>query len=87
MDGLCYCWYHEKGEKIAPALESGVENEMSGEEYYTVCDDILTREVFEIIAPDHRGEYYCFVILFDSIFYVSIGEWLYCHAFFEYCIV
>ena len=87
VDGLCYCWYHEKGEKIAPALESGVENEMSGEEYYTVCDDILTREVFEIIAPDHRGEYYCFVILFDSIFYVSIGEWLYCHAFFEYCIV
>jgi hypothetical protein len=30
---------------------------MVEEEYYTICDDILTREVFELIAPDHREPY------------------------------
>ena len=30
---------------------------MSDDPYYTVCDDILTREVFETIAPESREPY------------------------------
>jgi hypothetical protein len=48
VQGLCWCWL-DGTDRIAPAPESGVEIVVE-DELYTVCDDILTKEVFVSIA-------------------------------------
>jgi hypothetical protein len=64
VPGLCWCWI-DGTDRIAPAPESGVEMVVT-DPHYTVCDDILTREVFDVIAPDHQ-EPYSYTGLCDAI--------------------
>eukprot|EP00804_Cyclotella_cryptica_P020277 CCRYP_015903-RA/>CCRYP_015903-RA protein AED:0.05 eAED:0.05 QI:474/1/1/1/1/0.9/10/478/2037 len=64
IQGLCWCWL-DGTDRIAPAPESGVEIQVS-DPHYTVCDDILTREIFDIIAPEHK-EPYSYTGLCDAI--------------------
>lgn len=55
--GSCWCW-NDGTDRIAPAPGSGVENELAnGSPHYTVCDDILTREMFNTIAPEAKEPY------------------------------
>ena len=54
--GLCWCW-KDGTDRIAPAPPSGLEVDTSLGEHYTVCDDILTREAFDKIAPNARKPY------------------------------
>ena len=56
MPGLCWCW-KDGTDRIAPAPPSGVEVDTTLGEHYTVCDDILTRETFDLIAPNARPPY------------------------------
>lgn len=57
VDGACWCWT-DGTDRIAPAPGSDVENEVAKVyPQYTVCDDILTREVFTVIAPDAKEPY------------------------------
>lgn len=55
VPGLCWCW-DANYERIAPAPASELDIEV-GDPYYTVCDDILTREMFNKIAPQWRRPY------------------------------
>ncbi|KAL7473604.1 hypothetical protein ACHAXS_014064 [Conticribra weissflogii] len=55
VKGLCWCWI-EGTNRIAPAPESGVKIEVE-DPHYTVCDDILTRDKFNVIAPNARDPY------------------------------
>lgn len=55
--GSCWCW-NDGTDRIAPAPGSGVENEFANDSpLYTVCDDILTQEMFNIIAPEAKEPY------------------------------
>ena len=55
--GSCWCW-NDGTDRIAPAPGSGVENELANDSpHYTVCDDILTREMFNTIAPEAKEPY------------------------------
>lgn len=56
VQGLCWCWI-DGTDRIAPAPPSDMENVMGDDPHYTVCDDILTREVFETIAPESQEPY------------------------------
>ncbi|KAL7529355.1 hypothetical protein ACHAXR_002920, partial [Thalassiosira sp. AJA248-18] len=56
VPGLCWCWA-DNTDRIAPAPKSGVEVDKKLDEYYTVCDDILTRQMFHKIAPEARAPY------------------------------
>ena len=56
VPGLCWCWA-DGTDRIAPAPASGVEVESTLDEYYTVCDDILTPEMFNLIAPEAKEPY------------------------------
>jgi hypothetical protein len=56
VPGLCWCW-KDGTDRIAPAPPSGLEVDPSLDTYYTVCDDILSREVFDRIAPDSKSPY------------------------------
>ncbi|KAL7499060.1 hypothetical protein ACHAWT_008020 [Skeletonema menzelii] len=56
VPGLCWCW-KDGTDRIAPAPPSGLEVDTSLEEHYTVCDDILTREAFDEIAPNAQPPY------------------------------
>ncbi|KAL9186071.1 hypothetical protein ACHAXT_005309 [Thalassiosira profunda] len=55
VQGLCWCWLDGTA-RIAPAPPSGLEVETTSQ-YYTVCDDILTRELFHAIAPEAKEPY------------------------------
>ena len=60
VEGLCWCW-KDGTDRIAPAPSSGLQVESSilqtYGEYYTPCDDILSRELFNEIAPHARYPY------------------------------
>ncbi|KAL7552787.1 hypothetical protein ACHAWF_016039 [Thalassiosira exigua] len=55
VDGLCWCW-KDGTDRIAPALGSGLDVEVD-DPNYTVCDDILSRDMFHSIAPEARPPY------------------------------
>ena len=60
VPGLCWCW-QDGTDRIAPAPISGLEVDPSIAEeygsYYTPCDDILSRETFNTIAPNAKHPY------------------------------
>jgi len=57
VDGACWCWT-DGTERITAAPASGLVDEMSvSNPHYTACDDILTRETFDGIAPDATEPY------------------------------
>ena len=65
VHGLCWC--HANGTpRIAPAPSSGIGIDSSLSKYYTICDDILTPELFHKIAPN-ANEPYTYTALCDAI--------------------
>jgi len=59
VPGLCWC-HTDNTDRIAPAPPSGIpidEQLYKDNEYYTVCDDILTKDMFETIAPNANDPY------------------------------
>ena len=65
VDGLCWC-HADDTPRIAPALKSGLEVEAHLDPFYTLCDDILTPEVFHQLAPN-ANEPYTYTGLCDAI--------------------
>jgi hypothetical protein len=72
VGSACWCWT-DGSDRVSPAPGSGIDDEMSSsssssenERRYTVCDDVLSRETFDAIAPD-ANEPYTYEGLCDAI--------------------
>ena len=55
IDRLCWCW-KDGTDRIAPAPQSGLAV-LVDDRHYTVCDDVLSRGMFDRIAPEAREPY------------------------------
>jgi hypothetical protein len=56
VPGLCWCW-KDGTDRIAPAPSSGLEIDPTLDTHYTICDDILPRDIYDIIAPNSKSPY------------------------------